>query len=48
MKAEYFVGVDLGQSRDHTALAVVERVEMAGEWDAAAFAHRIEAALRLR
>ena len=48
MKAEYFVGVDLGQSRDYTALAVVERVEMAGDWDAATFTHRIEAALRLR
>jgi len=29
----YFVGVDLGQSRDFTAIAVVERSVRAGGWD---------------
>ena len=29
----YFVGVDLGQSQDFTALAVVERAVGSGEWD---------------
>ena len=36
----YFVGVDLGQMRDYTAIAVVERAELAGEWDGAVFARR--------
>lgn len=31
----YFVGVDLGQSEDYTALAVVEWRETAGEFDVA-------------
>ncbi|SPF32600.1 conserved hypothetical protein [Candidatus Sulfopaludibacter sp. SbA4] len=47
MKA-YFVGVDLGQSRDFTAIAVVEMVEVKGEWDAAAYAWRKETVFRLR
>ena len=48
MRREYFVGLDLGQSQDFTALAVVERAEAAGEWDAATYAHRKHASLRLR
>ncbi len=44
----YFVGVDLGQSRDPTAIAVVERTELTGEWDAAMWAYRKEVKLRLR
>src|SRR5689334_4038948 len=44
----YFVGVDLGQRRDFTAMAVVERTELTGEWDAAVWAYRKEVALRLR
>ncbi len=43
-----FVGVDLGQSQDFTAVAVVERGEWRGEWDAVAWAHRKESGLRLR
>ncbi len=34
----YFLGVDLGQAADFTALAAVERVEAPGEWDAATYA----------
>lgn len=44
----YFVGVDLGQSRDPTAIAVVERAELVGEWDAAMYAWRKCVELRLR
>jgi hypothetical protein len=45
---KYFVGLDLGQSRDFTALAVVEYAETRGDWDAVTFAHRVETVLRLR
>jgi hypothetical protein len=48
MGSDYFVGLDLGQSQDFTALVVVERAEFAGEWDAATFEHRTETAVRLR
>jgi hypothetical protein len=47
-KRRFYVGLDLGQSHDFTAISVVERVETRGEWDAAAFAHRKKVALRLR
>ena len=48
MSTNYFVGVDLGQSRDYTAIAVLERVESSGEWSAATFTHPKLVALRLR
>ena len=38
----------MGQSRDFTAIAVVEMVEMKGEWDAAAYAWRKEVMHQLR
>ncbi|HEX3744899.1 MAG TPA: hypothetical protein VHW09_13245 [Bryobacteraceae bacterium] len=44
----YFVGADFGQSRDYTAIAVLQRVELQGSFDYAVRAHRIETALRLR
>ena len=44
----YFVGVDLGQSRDFTAIAVVERQELAGEFDPATYTCPRTTALRLR
>ena len=44
----YFVGLDLGQSQDFTAIAVLERAELSGEWDAAMCARRKTIALRLR
>ena len=44
----FFVGVDLGQSRDFTAIAAVERVVRRGEWDAEWFAWRKEVGLQLR
>ena len=48
MHTDYFVGLDLGQCQDFTALAVVEKTEVAGAWDAAAFAYAKETAVRLR
>jgi hypothetical protein len=48
MPTNYFVGVDLGQSRDFTAIAVVERQELSGEWDPAAYTCQKRTALRLR
>ena len=44
----FFVGVDFGQSRDFTAIAVVERAETTGEWDAGRYAWRKEVSLHLR
>jgi hypothetical protein len=44
----YFVGVDFGQSRDFTAIAVLERAETTGEWDAARYAWRKVVRLQLR
>jgi hypothetical protein len=45
---QYFVGLDLGQSQDFTAMAVLERAELVGEWDPAVFAWRKTIELRLR
>jgi hypothetical protein len=44
----YFVGVDLGQSRDFTAIAVVERTEKTGAWDPVGCTWRRVVALELR
>jgi len=44
----WFAGLDLGQSQDFTALAVVERAELTGEYDPAMCAWRKKVALRLR
>ena len=48
MSTNYFVGVDLGQSRDFTAIAAIERQESSGEWDPAAYKCRKTTLLRLR
>ena len=47
-RSHYFIGLDLGQSQDFTAMVILERWEAAGEWDAAAYARRKMAAFRLR
>jgi hypothetical protein len=44
----FFVGVDLGQTRDPTAIAVVERAETEGEFNHALWAKRKLVELRLR
>jgi len=43
-----FVGLDLGQSQDFTAIAVLGRAELVGEWDPVMYAWRKTVALRLR
>jgi hypothetical protein len=45
---EYFTGLDVGQTRDPSALAVVEWAEQAGGWDAVQYAHQKTTSLRLR
>lgn len=44
----YFVGVDFGQSRDYSAIAVMERAETKGEFDRTVWACEKKTALRLR
>ena len=44
----HFVGADFGQSRDYSAIAAIERVELKGEFDPAVWAYEKKAALRLR
>jgi hypothetical protein len=44
----YYVGVDLGQSHDFTAIAVVERAELTGKWDPVMVAFPKVVKLRLR
>jgi len=46
--ARFFVGVDLGQAQDYTAIAVLERAELVGEWDPVMFANRKSTILRVR
>ncbi len=46
--SHFFIGVDLGQVHDFTAVAVVERAELVGEWDPVMVAHRKYAELRTR
>jgi len=45
---QYFVGLDLGQSQDFTAIAALERAELVGEWAPVMFAWRKTTAQRLR
>ena len=42
------MGLDLGQSQDFTAIAVLERAELRGHWDPVMYARRKTIALRLR
>ncbi len=44
----YFIGADFGQTQDYSTIAIVERAELKGEWDAAWFAWRKVTELRLR
>jgi hypothetical protein len=47
-RRRFYVGLDLGQSHDFTAVSVVERAELAGEWDPVTFCHKKQVVLRLR
>jgi len=44
----YFIGLDLGQAQDYTAVAVVERLVTAGERDLVTYERQKEVSLRLR
>ena len=46
--SRFHVGVDLGQRRDPTALAVIEQAQLLGEFDHAVWAYRKEETLYLR
>lgn len=48
LRAPFFVGLDLGQAHDYSAIAVLEQSFERGEWDQAVFAHREEPMTRLR
>jgi hypothetical protein len=48
MPTNYFVGVDLGQSRDYTAIAVVERRGVGGRMEIRQLTHAEDGVLRLR
>jgi hypothetical protein len=48
VKTDYFLGLDLGQAADFTALTVVERAEFACERDPATWERRKETRLALR
>ena len=45
---EYYLGLDLGQSRDHTAIAVLERAERRGAFDPVMYAYRKVVTLDVR
>src|SRR5205085_2277170 len=47
-RLKYFVGVDLGQLRDYTAIAVLELMEVGGGWDAVYGGYKKDLILRLR
>ena len=44
----FFIGLDLGQSHDPSAMAILEGTELTGGWDAEMYDYRKMAALRLR
>jgi hypothetical protein len=48
MFESYFIGLDLGQSHDFTAIAILERAVLRGDFDHAAWAYRKEVQLHLR
>jgi hypothetical protein len=48
MFESFYIGVDLGQTHDPTAIAIIERAPLVGPWDPAVWAYRKEIQLRLR
>jgi len=48
VRTEFLVGVDLGQCRDFTAIAVIGRAELKGARDPATWAYKNESVLQLR
>ena len=48
MQTIYFLGLDLGQTQDPSALVLVERTIAQGDWDPVHFAHRKQISLAVR
>jgi hypothetical protein len=48
MATKYMVGLDLGRVRDYTAIAVLEKTELMGDWDPVMYARRKSTILRVR
>jgi hypothetical protein len=46
--SEFFVGLDLGQARDFTALAVLERISRDGGWDPVSWERQQVVTLQVR
>jgi hypothetical protein len=44
----YYLGLDIGKEQDRTALAVVERARVLGEWDPVTWARKESTELRVR
>ena len=44
----FFAALDLGQVSDFSTLAVIERIQLVGDWDPVAFAWKKRTLLRLR
>lgn len=47
-RPRFFIGVDLGQRQDHSAIAVVEKIEKKGARDPATYGHKLETELRVK
>lgn len=48
LASQFFIGLDLGQAQDPSAIAVLERAELVGDWAGAEYAHTKVIELRLR
>jgi hypothetical protein len=48
IRTRFFTGLDLGQSKDYTAIAVAERVEVEGPWDPARYTRPLTPVLNVR
>jgi hypothetical protein len=44
----FYIGLDLGQARDPSTVAVLERADVRGEWDAALWGYLLKREFRLR
>src|SRR5882762_6644091 len=47
-RPRFLIGLDLGKSHDPTAIAILERKELIGEWDPVMYAHKRMVAMQLR
>ena len=47
-KKRFFAALDLGQVSDFSTLAIIERIQLVGDWDPVVFAWQQRIMLRLR